>query len=86
MSNQFPVYKKYFDEKSFFEILNASEFNELKITGKTFSVHQIKAKILPERVLIHDMLDNENLWKSISMNEYFEKLDFCRKNLKEIKV
>ncbi len=81
---EFPIYKEYLDQKSYFQILSPDEFLELKITGKTFTLHRIKAKILPERVMIQDMLEKEEFWVTCTENEFAEKLEFCRRNLKEL--
>ena len=81
---EFPIYKKYLDQKSYFQILNINEFVELKITGKTFTLHRIKAKILPERVMIKDMLEKDEFWVPCAESEFSEKLEFCRNNLKEL--
>jgi len=82
---KFPIFKKYANDKSFFKIQDGSTFLELKITGKTFTLHKIVAKILPERVMIHDMLSDTTGFWIPSTNEEFEKnLIFCKQNFKEL--
>jgi len=83
---QFPVFKKYGVGKSFFKIMDESKFLELKITGKTFTIHQIEAKILPERVMINDMLkDDTGFWLVSDAAEFEKNLNFCQQNLRELK-
>lgn len=74
----FPVYRKYKNDKSFFKISSFREFEELKIWGSKYSIHSIKADILPDRNFIHDMLNNINqYWEEIEAPEYQEKLNIC---------
>lgn len=43
-----------------------------------------QASILPEYILIVDMIENQaNNWVEISENEYEDKLAYCKKELKE---
>lgn len=68
---EFPIYRKYENEKSYFKILSNSVFIELKAESNGFKKYEFEAKILPDRVLIHDIITNENnYWLSISKEEY----------------
>jgi len=67
----FPVYRKYANNLSFFKIISPDSFEELKVTGNYYSIIIIHAKILPERNFIEDMLKNENgNWVEIGENEF----------------
>ncbi|MFZ5553662.1 MAG: hypothetical protein ACOZCO_11145 [Bacteroidota bacterium] len=71
---KFPVYRKYPNNLSYFRIASPDEFEEIKITGSYYSLLFIKAKILPERNFIEDMIKNENgNWVEITGQEYDKK-------------
>ena len=80
---EFPAYRKYKNDLSFFRIDSPEELTELKIMGSRYQVYHISAKILPERVFIGDLL-NEDLdyCGVISAKEYEEKMEWCKENLR----
>lgn len=68
---EFPIYRKYENEKSYFKVLSHSQFMELKSESKGFRKYKFEATILPDRVLIQDMISNKNNhWVSISKEEF----------------
>ncbi|MEX2595621.1 MAG: hypothetical protein WEC59_01735 [Salibacteraceae bacterium] len=72
MDLEFPVYRKYPNEKSFFKIIDESHFIEIKLTGKQPEVHHFEAKILPDRNFIQDMLNMHGGYWVICTSEEFE--------------
>lgn len=81
----YPVYRKYPHDRTFFKVISEDSFEELQIIGKHYSIHQIKAKILPDRNFIYDLsFDYKKNWVEISEQEYIEKLEFCSKTLKRL--
>ena len=71
----FPLYKKYTNNLSYFKVLSPDSFEEIKITGNYYSLIKLQAKILPERNFIEDLLKNTNgNWADISEIEYENKL------------
>ncbi len=67
----FPQYRKYANGQSFFKIISAQEFEEIKVTGQTKEIHNFIAKILPDRNYIHDLtFDYTKYWVSCSEEEY----------------
>lgn len=67
----YPQYRKYSNNKSYFKIINSDEFEEIQLLGTKKSVHLFKAKILPDRNFIYDMIFNyENSWIKIEEEEY----------------
>ena len=71
----FPLYRKYPNNKSFFKILDADHFDEIKLTGKLIELHHFEAKILPDRNFILDMIEMEGgFWVESSESEYNENL------------
>ena len=80
----FPVFRKYSNNKSYFKVLNANEFEEITILGSNFWIYHFEAKILPDRYLIQDMIElEEGRWVSISENEYETFKNTCLKEYKK---
>ncbi len=78
----FPLYRKYANGASFFEVLSDSEFRELKVVGGYYELHHIKATILPERNYISDLINNsEGYYVEATQNEYRQKLAWCEQQL-----
>ena len=77
MENQvdihFPLYRKYPNNKSYFKVLSVDAFEEVQVIGKNYVLSELKAKILPERNLIHDIIATEGHWVEIEAEE-FEKV------------
>ena len=68
---QFPVYLKYKNNASFFKIISFEELEELKYTGKILELYHFKAKILPDRNYIADLLkENSPYVEKISEKEF----------------
>lgn len=70
----FPLYRKYPNNKSFFKIVDSDHFQEIKLTGKLSELHQFEAKILPDRNFIQDMIAMENEFWIESDAQEFEKM------------
>lgn len=70
----FPIYRKYDNDKSFFRIDSVEHFIELKLTGKLKEKFEFKAKIHPDRVFIQDMISMENGHWVESTKEEFEEV------------
>lgn len=74
----FPIYRKYAGGLAFFEVLSKEEFRELKIIGRYFEVHHIRAKILPERVYIGDLINNQSgNYVNSDREEFYRELKAC---------
>jgi len=72
MEIEYPQFRKYPNNKSFFKVFSAEEFEEIQIIGKNYLKVRIKAKILPDRIFIADMLAAHDNWLKIDRNEYNE--------------
>lgn len=59
-SMNFPLYRKYKNEKSYFKIISENQFQELMFIGQRVEVYDFYAKIFPDFQLIKDMIDMEN--------------------------
>jgi hypothetical protein len=70
--NDFPQYRKYNNNKSFFKIISEREFIEHKVIGKYYEHIHIIAKQYPEMVFIQDLLTLERPDFLVSDEEEFE--------------
>ncbi len=78
MEIQYPLYRKYLNEKSFFKITSSTEWEEIQIIGSNYVLNQFKVNIMPDRNFLQDMtFDFKENWKEISEEEYLA----CRKNI-----
>lgn len=72
---EFPLYRKYHNNSSYFKIISFDSFVELKKMPKGFVLYEFRAKILPDRNYIHDMIfDYDLYWKEIDTKEFDEIL------------
>ncbi|MDX1653220.1 MAG: hypothetical protein R3277_12045 [Brumimicrobium sp.] len=53
----FPQYRKRFDSKSFYKILNERQFEEVQIVGQKIFIHRINADKYFEIIQVRDMLE-----------------------------
>ena len=60
MQDRFPVYLKLSNEKSFYIVDSESHLIEYQRLGNKWLRYEVAAKILPERMLIHDLMDETN--------------------------
>ncbi len=73
---QFPLFRKYSNEKSYFIIDSKNSFTEYKLNPSGLEVHKIEAKILPDRVFIEDMIAlKDGHWLSVEELEFKSFLD-----------
>lgn len=67
----FPVFRKYPQGQSYFKIESVYKFIEIKLWGNRKEEHGFEAKILPDRVLIQDMIDmKDGHWTACSEEEF----------------
>ena len=66
----FPTYRKYKNNKNFFKIINENEFEEISFIGSKVVVTKHLAKILPDRNLISDLLNDSNVAEKSTKEEY----------------
>ncbi len=70
---KFPLYRKYKNERHFFKVISATEFEEIQQVGTRYLFHRINASKLPEMNQIYDLVYNAAAFGSeISENEYIE--------------
>lgn len=73
---KFPIYCESFNGASLYCIESDTLMTEYQRIGSKYTVHRIEATILPERVLIADVLANEgNRWPRLSADDYRERVE-----------
>lgn len=79
---EFPQYRKYENDLSYFKIIAADRFTELKFMGSKYQLIEKVATVYPDRVFINDLLEVISPYtKVISEQEFEEKLDYATKSL-----
>ncbi|MFB6257945.1 MAG: hypothetical protein ABEH38_04565 [Flavobacteriales bacterium] len=82
---EFPVYRKYPNEKHFFRIRSETSFDELFIMGSRFGWREKEAEKHPDLLLIQDMLAmKDGTWLASSREEFEDKLEECRRERKPL--
>ncbi|HSH64727.1 MAG TPA: hypothetical protein VLB84_02790 [Bacteroidia bacterium] len=67
----YPQYRKYKNNKVYFKIISAVEWEELHLTKNSLTLHTFHAKILPDRNYIDDMTFHyHEHWDIIHSDEY----------------
>ena len=70
MEIHYPQYRKYLNNKGYFKIISATEWEEIQIVGNKYLLHQFSVKILPDRNFIYDMtFDYKKNWEAIEEDE-----------------
>lgn len=76
--NQFPQYRKYTNERSYFKIVSANHCVEIQLIGKKYAVYELQAKQFPEKQFIAGLLTADSVMVNvISEEEYNELLLSC---------
>lgn len=66
----FPVYRKYLNNKKFFKILNENEFEEISFIGDKVVVINHIATVFPDKMFIEDLLYDNNIAEMSTKHEY----------------
>lgn len=73
--DEFPIYRKYKSNTSYFKIESNSMFTEIQRIGNTQLTHHIEAKILPDFQRIQDMIHlHDGHWVESSEQEFNAQL------------
>jgi hypothetical protein len=75
MTPSFPQYRKYPNNRNFFKISSAEDFEEISFIGNKHIVRQHLATILPDRNLIQDLLHDPDFAETITEEEYMNQLN-----------
>jgi hypothetical protein len=67
----FPVYRKYKNNKSYFKIIQPKLFEEIQLIGSKKIIKEVEAKQFPEMLFINDLILNySEMADEISEEEY----------------
>lgn len=70
----FPIYRKYKNNKHFFKIMSMDEFEELSFIGKKLIITLHQATILPDRNFISDLLHDVGNTAEIATEEEYQQI------------
>ena len=70
MTEKFPVYRKYTNNKNYFKIINTNEFTEVSVIGKQVLIKKTEAKIYPDKLFILDLINCISPILKISEDEF----------------
>ena len=56
----YPIFRKYDNNRSFFKVVSPTQFIEIQVMGSTYFRYEMNAKILPDFHLINDMISKHN--------------------------
>jgi hypothetical protein len=77
----FPQYRRLSNGKSYYEILSDSEMREISLSGRRWTAYTVIAKILPERLLLSDLLEQRYAhYELITEKEFYDFLEHCKTN------
>ena len=80
----FPIYRKYINNKSYFKVFDSESFEEIQVLGSNYWVYEFKAKILPDRYFIKDLIEMEGeRWMDISAEVYNDFKSSCERNFEK---
>ena len=70
----FPQYRKRFDNKSYYKIINERNFEEVQLIGNKVFTHTIKAEKYFEILRIQEMIECDGEMYIISTEAEFQKV------------
>jgi len=77
-SISFPVFKRHRHGKTWMRIDSSAAMTEIRVLGNFYNVLEIHARILPERLLIEDLLrDEAGALETISKEEFDAFVERC---------
>jgi len=67
----YPQYRKYLNNKGYFKIISANEWEEIQLIGSKATLNSYTVNIFPDRNFINDLtFDYHNNWEKIEETEY----------------
>lgn len=77
----FPQYRRLVNGKSYYQVESVDEMTEVGTLGRYWWEHRMEAKILPERLLIKDILNCEGgSWEPISPSDFESFLEEIKRS------
>ena len=72
---QFPIYRKYSNNKVFFRVISEDAFDEISLIGSKTVLQHIKATTYAEKLYIMDMIEmREGNWLESNEEEFDKSL------------
>lgn len=83
----YPQYRRLVNGKVYYKIIEASVMEEVGTMGNKWWLNRMEAKILPERLVISDLLNGTNEGvESVDEGEYNRFLAHCESNKEKIVI
>jgi uncharacterized pyridoxamine 5'-phosphate oxidase family protein len=70
MIEDFPLFRKYSNNKNYFKIMSSNEFIEISVIGNKVVLKKIEAKIYPDKLFISDLINCNQPILKISKEEF----------------
>lgn len=69
----YPLYRRYVNGRSYFKLDSPSKMLEVQVLGNYYIEHELEARILPERLLITDLIAADPATYEVISEEMFEE-------------
>jgi hypothetical protein len=79
----FPIYRKLQKREVYYCITSALQFVELSRLGQSYSEVEINAVQYPEKVRIHEMIEGQPPFETITETEFEQVKSYWSKTLKK---
>ncbi len=68
---KFPQFRRYLNGRSYFRIDGPERVSEVQVLGNFYILHDLQAKILPDRVFISDLIEADpDVFELIDQESY----------------
>ena len=84
MNFSWPQYRIFKDGKRIIKVSNETFFEEYKVWGKYWEHYNFEVKQYNDALLLHDILNREELYQPISAETFEDKLKVFKQNYKQI--
>ncbi|MCC6599743.1 MAG: hypothetical protein IT223_03610 [Crocinitomicaceae bacterium] len=80
----YPQYRRLTNGKSYYRIDDDRRMTEIQIIGTRWGQREIIAQILPDRILIDDLLHKrDGNWETITADEYHLFEAYCKEKFRK---
>lgn len=87
MITSYPQYRMLSNGKSYYKIIDSSTMEEIQLMSNRYAIHNLSASILPERLLIQDILNlQDGLYTVVDESEYLDVMARCERELERIYI
>jgi hypothetical protein len=71
---KFPVFRKYKNNRHYYQIMNNKEFEEIQVIGSRKTINRLLASQLPEFNLIHDLIHNYSAFAEVISEDEYQRV------------